>query len=46
VHFFGHVDRSTGYRHRVSGFYCANQPDEISDADTRRLIAAVKLHFE
>lgn len=46
VHFSGHVDRSTGYRHRVSGFYCANQAAEIPDTETRRLIAAVKMHFE
>ena len=46
VHFSGHVDRSTGYRHRVSGFYCANQDTEITDAETRRLIGNLKLHFE
>ena len=42
----GHVDRTTGYRHSLSGFYCANQPNDISEAETRRLIGAIKHHFE
>ena len=42
----GHVDRSTGYRHGLFGFYCDAQPDGISDAETNRLIQALQLHFE
>src|SRR5262249_17445099 len=44
--FSGHVDRTTGYRHRLLGFYCADQGTEISDEETRRLINELKLHFE
>jgi hypothetical protein len=44
--FTAHVARSTGYRHIVYGFYCALQPDQISDSDVRRLIGALKLSFE
>ncbi len=44
--FTGHVARSTGFRQIVYGFYCALQPDEVSDADVRRLIGALKFSFE
>ena len=44
--FTGHVARSSGYRHLLYGFYCALQSDDISDADVRRLMAALKFEFE
>ncbi|HTO84385.1 MAG TPA: hypothetical protein VMQ73_19330 [Methylomirabilota bacterium] len=44
--FTGHVDHSMGYRHAVYGFYCAAQPDTVSDADVRRLIGALTFNFE
>src|SRR5262249_32394533 len=44
--FSGHVDHSSGYRHVLLGFYCANQPDTLSDAETQRLIESVKFDFE
>jgi len=46
VRYSGHVDRSTGYRHGLFGFYCDDQADGITDAETRRLIQALQLHFE
>ena len=42
--FTGHVARTTGFREY--GFYCALQPDEISNSDVRRLIGALKFSFE
>jgi len=44
--FTAHVANSTGYRHIMYGFYCALQPDDVSDADVRRLIGALKFDFE
>jgi hypothetical protein len=44
--FTGHVDRSSGFRHIVFGFYCTETADQVSDAEVRRLIDAVKLGFE
>ena len=44
--FTGHVDHSMGYRHAIYGFYCARQPDNVSDADVRRLIGALTFNFE
>jgi hypothetical protein len=44
--FTGHVARTTGFRHIVYGFYCAAQAEQVSDADVRRLIDAVKFDFE
>ena len=44
--FTGHVARSTGFRHVVYGFYCTALAEEVSDADVRRLIDAVKFSFE
>ena len=44
--FTGHVDHSPGYRHGLSGFYCTDQMDAVSDADTRRLMASMKFDFE
>ena len=44
--FTGHVASTAGFRHIVYGFYCALQPDEISDSDVRRLIGILKFSFE
>jgi hypothetical protein len=44
--FTGHVDRTAGFRHLVYGFYCTAETEQISDADVRRLIAAIKFSFE
>jgi hypothetical protein len=44
--FTGHVDHSMGYRHALYGFYCAQQADNVSDADVRRLIGALTFNFE
>jgi len=44
--FTGHVDRTMGYRHAIYGFYCARQPEGVSDADVRRLIGALTFDFE
>lgn len=44
--FSGHVANSPGYRQFVYGFYCALQFDDVSDGDVRRLMAALKFHFE
>jgi len=44
--FTGHVDHSMGYRDAIYGFYCALQPDNVSDADVRRLIGALTFNFE
>ncbi len=44
--FTGHVARSTGFRHVVYGFYCTALAEQVSDAEVRRLISAVKFSFE
>jgi len=44
--FTGHVDHSMGYRNAVYGYYCAEQPDAISEAEAHRLLAAVTFSFE
>jgi hypothetical protein len=44
--FSSHVSGSTGYRHAIYGFYCADQPGTISQPETRRLIGALKFDFE
>ena len=43
--FSGHVDRTSGYSHVIFGFYCADQPGDVSDTDTRRLMGMLKYDF-
>lgn len=44
--FSGHVASTTGFRHVLYGFYCTALADQVSDADVRRLIDAIKFNFE
>jgi len=44
--FSGHVASTTGFRHLLYGFYCTALDDQVSDADVRRLIDAIKFSFE
>jgi hypothetical protein len=44
--FSGHVPSTTGYRNILYGIYCVVRPDDLSDAEVRRLIGAVKFNFE
>jgi len=44
--FTGHVDHSMGYRNAIYGYYCAKQPDAVSEAEAHRLLGAVTFSFE
>jgi hypothetical protein len=44
--FTGHVPSTAGFRHIVYGFYCTALVEEVSDADVRRLVDAIKFSFE
>ncbi|MFM9842000.1 MAG: hypothetical protein ACKVOI_03425 [Dongiaceae bacterium] len=44
AHYGGHVARTTGYRHLVSGFYCENTESDqpVSDARIKEMIGKIK----
>jgi len=39
---WGHVPQSTGYGHRIVGFYCSALDQDVADAGIDRLLASVR----
>jgi hypothetical protein len=46
VHFAGHVARSTGYRHVISGYSCNFGPTTPTDARIDTLVGSIAYDFE
>jgi len=46
VHFAGHVARSTGYRHLISGYSCNFNSSRPTDARIDQLIGSIDYDFE